>query len=147
MNTSLTPSALLLGLGQKIGIEGLTFSSSGLCELVFDGNLRTVTAVDRNTLFSAVQLEARPLPLGSPLVERALRANFMWQATHGATIALDSERRLWAQRTPDLAGDVASLLANLELLLDLADSWRLNEEKSFSPAPRSEAANLFANRV
>ena len=120
-----TPETVLLDLGHRLGIEGLSFSANGLCELVFDGNLRTVTTCIRQGWVSAVQLQAHPLPAGDALCSVALEANFLWRGAQGATLALDSERRLWAQvLTPGQTPDPEQLLKALERLLDVADAWR-----------------------
>lgn len=142
------PEQLLNDLGSRLGIDNLKFSAEGLCELVFDGGLRTITLHGGGHWISAVQLEHHPLPAGDTTAELALRANFLWRATHGATLALDGERRLWAQVVVEEGNaNAARLLANLETLLDLADAWR-SRSREFAPAASGEQpCSVFLNRA
>lgn len=144
------PDDLLNELGCQLGMEGLSFSTDGLCELVFDGGLRTITLHRGGQWISAVQLEHHPLPRGDATVDLALKANFLWRATHGATLALDGERRLWAQVVvEENSANAALLLKNLETLLDLAEAWR-SRSREFAPeTARSggEPMSAFLNRA
>lgn len=144
-----TPERLLHDLGKRLGIEGLAFSAEGVCELVFDKSLRTVTLYGGGQWISAVQLEPHPLP-DIEAAELVLRANFLWRATHGATLALDSERRLWAQKAVAPEGaEAGCLLANLETLLDLAEAWRSRSRAFATPTQNEPAAplSMFLNRA
>jgi len=147
-HTSLCPEQLLLEMGKQLGIEGLSFSGEGLCELVFDGGLRTITLHRGGQWISAVLLQVEPLQGGEAIAELALQANFLWRATNGATLSLDGERQLWAQRAMD-AHHVTrpeALLNNLEMLLDLADAWR---QRPVAKAARSAHSSIpaFFNRA
>lgn len=144
-----TPDELLSSLGQRLGIDGLRFSEEGLCELIFDGGLRTITMHQRGNWLSAIQLQSHPLPAGDTLASQALAANFLWRGTNGATLALDSEQRLWAQRSPATAQpDTNDLLANLETLLDLAEAWQARKPPEESrPQAFERPMSLFLNRA
>lgn len=143
-----TPDTVLLELGRQFGIEGLAFSKDGLCELVFDGQLRTVTSCVDQGWIVAVQLHSHPLPAGDPTLDRALRANFLWRGGCGATLALDDEMRLWAQkRIENQDAGAQNLLRALESLLDLADAWRSGASTPPRPARAERDHSLFLNRA
>lgn len=134
--------APLLALGQRLGIDGLRLNADGLCELVFDGGLRAAISATAAHWVLAVQLGPHPLPPGDPALGDALRANFLWQATQGATLALDGERRLWAHvALAHGAADGDALLAELERLLDTAERWQ--QRRPLAAAPQRPQSWLF----
>lgn len=98
---------LILALGRKMGIADLAFGEDGMIVFEIDTAMTLAIGVEPDT--DAITLYA---PLhgsagnrGSGLLEQLLVANFLWQATQGATLALDptTNHVVQQQRLP-LAG-------------------------------------------
>src|SRR6478735_1182980 len=79
--------------GAEIGLPNLTIDGEGFCSLTFDGkvtvNLQLSESKDQIVLFA--ELGVVPTEDRAETYEALLKANFFWQATHGATLSLEGD--------------------------------------------------------
>ena len=85
--------ALLASLGEDLGLEDLAFDEQGRILLTIDEQQLVTLALDAEDpdalyLFSAIV----PVSPETPgLLWRALKANYLWEGTAGATLAVEPE--------------------------------------------------------
>lgn len=145
--------ALLLELGQRMGLAGLCLDAAGCCQLAFDQQwLVTLThhaAGGRLVLHCPVSAAGAADRLGRDTLVALLEGNFMNRA--GATLAVSPDRRACLQIELPLAGADAALLHNaLEQLLNLAETWAQRVQKGEGPLARGterEPQAWLAQRV
>lgn len=131
--------SLIARLGDAVGMS-LALDESGMCMLALDDN--TAISIGHDLTSERLVLFA-PLDAVVP-TERALRwllsANFLWQATGGATLALTpgGDAAILQQALPDDI-DVPGLQAAFTAFADQAVYW--NRE---SPVSEEDAATSGA---
>lgn len=140
--------ALLLALGERLGMPALALDAGGACQLVFDG--RWLVTLLHHAAGGRLLLHC-PVSAPDPSAE-ALRllmeANFMGRASGRGSFALGPDRRACFQIELPLAlADAAQLQQGLEQLLDLAAVWapRLERAAGVGTSP-ARAAGVPAPR-
>lgn len=95
MNTTMNASAraqeLIQSLGRKAGIADLDFDDEGLLVFDIDGSqsLALGFEAEREAISIYAPIRGSDGKRREGLLESLLAANFMWQETQGATLALD----------------------------------------------------------
>ncbi len=136
--TRAAADALLLELGDRMGLPGLHLDRNGCCRLAFDGRwLVTVAFMPGGRLFlhCPIGVPATPEALDAAVMMTMLQGSFMGRGAAGGTLAIGPDRRPCVQR--DLAiieTDGSALHAALEQLLNTAETWSARLQ---APAPVS----------
>ncbi len=136
--TRAAADALLLELGDRMGLPGLHLDRAACCRLAFDGRwLVTVAFMPGGRLFlhCPIGVPATPEALDAAVMMTMLQGSFMGRGAAGGTLAIGPDRRPCVQR--DLAiieTDVSALHGALEQLLDTAETWSARLQ---APAPVS----------
>ena len=119
--------AFLASLGEDLGLEGLAFDEQGRILLAIDGQQLVTLALDAEDpdalyLFSAIVPASSETP---GLLWRALKANYLWDGTAGATLAVEPETGLLvAHRRLVLPGlTYPDFHQAVRLFAELAAAW------------------------
>lgn len=93
METSVRAQELIHWLGQQMGIVDLSFDDDGLVVLDINDKQTLVLGFEAElgTIFMFSPIQGTDGKRSGGLLERLLAANFIWQETQGATLALDKE--------------------------------------------------------
>ena len=111
-------------VGNLIGIPDLELDENGVCTLSLDDDRFYISVLHEveGSLTAIVTL--RDIEPTEMLLQHALEANHLWQATQGATFTLEpGEGKLTLGKSATDAKDAQSLFAILEQLLDSARAW------------------------
>lgn len=134
--TRAAADALLLELGDRMGLPGLHLDRAGCCHLAFDGRWLVTLAImpgGRLFLHCPIGAPATAEALDAALMMTMLQASFMGRGAAGGTLAIGPDRRPCVQR--DLAVsqmDASALQGALEQLLNTAETW---SDRLLAPAP------------
>jgi hypothetical protein len=136
--TRAAADALLLELGDRMGLPGLHLDRNGCCRLAFDGRwLVTVAFMPGARLFlhCPIGAPATAESLDAAVMLTMLQGSFMGRGAAGATLAVGPDRRPCVQRDLAVTGsDLSDLHGALEQLLNTAETW---SARLLAPAPVS----------
>jgi hypothetical protein len=124
----MTAVDLLRELGVKTGLGALELDRNGLCQLVFDGDLRVEfeAPAGGSSFWLAAAVARLPASAGSDFYRELLEANLMGRGTGGAALAVDPDRGevvLWQRLDADRT-DFPLFERELEAFLNSLDVWK-----------------------
>ena len=118
---------LIADFAAKIGLEDFAPNEEGVCQLIDENMVITIQDCGEiGLILITAPLAKLPVRTASTLLRRLLAANFLYEKTMGATIALDEKSGMLYLTRYDVLGqlDGEGLKARLESFATVLDQWR-----------------------
>ena len=118
---------LIADFAAKIGLEDFAPNEEGVCQLIDENMVITIQDCGEIGLILITAPMAKlPARTAGVLLRRLLAANFLYEKTMGATIALDEKSGMLYLTRYDALGqlDGEGLKARLESFATVLDQWR-----------------------
>ena len=118
---------LIADFAAKIGLEDFAPNEEGVCQLIDENMVITIQDCGEiGLILITAPLAKLPVRTASTLLRRLLAANFLYEKTMGATIALDEKSGMLYLTRYDALGqlDGEGLKARLESFATVLDQWR-----------------------
>ncbi len=118
---------LMADFAAKVGLEDFSPNAEGVCQLIDENTVITIQDCGEiGLILVTAPLAKLPARAGARLLRALLAANFLYEKTMGATIALDEENgMLYLTRYDALAQlDGERLKTRLEHFATVLDLWR-----------------------
>lgn len=134
---------LLLEFGRSIGLPDLRFDKDGTCVLAFDETVIFINSEKDNALTIYAPLAEVPEEKKATIQPMLLNANFLFQATRGATLSMAeySSYATIAIRIKASLLNLKSLTEATEEFIQLVDFWQQHMASMLSdikPTPAKE---------
>ena len=118
---------LIADFASKVGLEDFAPDEEGVCHLIDENTVITIQDCGEiGLILITAPLAKLPARTAAVLLRRLLAANFLYEKTMGATIALDEENGILYLTRYDALGslDGERLKARLESFATVLDQWR-----------------------
>ena len=118
---------LIADFAAKVGLEDFAPNEEGVCQLIDENMVITIQDCEEIGLILITAPMAKlPVRTASALLRRLLAANFLYEKTLGATIALDEKSGMLYLTRYDALGqlDGEGLKARLESFATVLDQWQ-----------------------
>lgn len=118
---------LIADFAAKVGLEDFAPNEEGVCQLIDENTVITIQDCGEIGLILITAPMAKlPARTAGVLLSRLLAANFLYEKTMGATIALDEKSGMLYLTRYDALGqlDGEGLKARLESFATVLDQWR-----------------------
>ena len=118
---------LMADFAAKVGLEDFAPNAEGVCQLIDESTVITIQDCGEiGLILVTAPLAKLPKRAGAGLLRTLLGANFLYEKTMGATVALDEENgTLYLTRYDALAQlDGERLRTRLERFATVLDLWR-----------------------
>ncbi len=118
---------LMADFAAKVGLEDFAPNAEGVCQLIDENTVITIQDCGEiGLILVTAPLAKLPARAAAGLLRRLLAANFLYEKTKGATLALDEKSgTLYLTRYDVLAQlDGEGLKARLENFATVLDLWR-----------------------
>lgn len=136
--------AALALLGERLGMQGLALSASGICQLVFEQRWMVTlvhdAALHRIVLHSPLCSATQAQGLSMGMLRGLLQAGFMGQECGGGYLAMDPDGGVCLQLGVAVNDASEALPQALETLLNQVERWTgLLQAEDAAPAPELPA--------
>ncbi len=118
---------LIADFASKVGLEDFAPNEEGVCHLIDENTVITIQDCGEiGLILITAPLAKLPARTAAVLLRRLLAANFLYEKTMGATIALDEKSGILYLTRYDALGtlDGEGLKARLESFATVLDQWR-----------------------
>ena len=118
---------LIADFAAKVGLEDFSPNEEGVCQLIDENMVITIQDCEEIGLILITAPMAKlPARTAAVLLRRLLAANFLYEKTMGATIALDEKSGMLYLTRYDALGqlDGEKLKAHIESFATVLDQWQ-----------------------